>query len=52
MNIVFIPDFCCDFHVNASVEVKMECIQYLNELVDMILSHTAVGDVMSELSLM
>jgi hypothetical protein len=51
MNIVFIPDFCCEFHVNDSAEVKLECIQYLNEVVDYILSQTAVGDIMSELSL-
>ena len=49
--IVHFSDFCCEFHVNACLEVKLECIQYLNELVDCILSKSVVGDAMSELSL-
>jgi len=51
MFVFFVPDFCCEFHVNDSLEVRLECIHYLNELVDFILSKSAVGDVMSHLSL-
>jgi len=45
------PDYCCECHVNDCLSVRLECIQYLNEVVDFIVSGTAVGDVMSKLSL-
>ena len=44
--------FCCEFHVDDCLEVKLECIHYMNELVDFIVSKSAVGDLLSHLSLM
>ena len=48
----FISDFCCEFHVNDSHEVKLECIRCLDEIVDSILSHSVVGEFMCQMSLM
>jgi hypothetical protein len=49
---IYISDFCCESHVNDSLDVKLECIHYMNELIDCILSNTVVGDDLSQLSLM
>ena len=49
---ISVSDFCCQFHVNDCQEVKLECIQFMNEIIDRILSRTVVGENMSQLSLM
>ncbi len=48
---ISISDYCCDWHVNDSIEVKRDCIRCLDELVDSILSETVVGMEMAQLSL-
>ena len=49
---IYLTVYCCDVHVDDCLEVKLECLHYLNELVDFILLKTIVGDSMSHMSLM
>ena len=49
---IYISDFCCEYHIDDCLDVKIECIRSLNEVVDFILSKTIVGDDMSKMSLM
>ncbi len=48
----FISEYCCESHINDSLEVRLECIHYMDILIDSILSKSVVGDEMSELFLM
>ena len=53
MILICISDlFCCESHVDDCSEVKLECIQYMNEVIDSILSKSVVGDVFAQISLM
>ena len=52
MILICISDFCCGYHVNDCLEAKIECMKYMDELVESILSHTVVGHELSHLSLM
>ena len=48
----YISEFCCCDHVNSSKEVKMECIMYLDQTVEFILSRSENGASLCEMSLM
>jgi hypothetical protein len=32
--IIFVAVFCCDWHIDCSMEVKIECIRCLDDWVD------------------
>ena len=42
-------DFCCEFHVNDPVPVKMECIACMGEVIDSILSQKVCSDMLSNM---
>jgi hypothetical protein len=38
MIILLFSDFCCEGHLNSSLEERLECIKYLDEFVDFVVS--------------
>ncbi len=46
---LFFSDFCCEFHINESHSVKMECIGYMDEVIESIVSENVCFDLLSNL---